>query len=163
FGIAKVISSDDPAITAAALTDTGQILGTPQYMAPEQIFGEKDIDARADVWSLGVILYQALAGVRPFEGANPGQIFKAIALDPPTPRADRAPNTPRALADLVSRMLVHARADRLADLDEVARALDGIGNEPRRASPAPAPRRALGFVAASATAIGAILVLALRP
>ena len=94
FGIAKVtLDVDDPAITAAALTETGQILGTPQYMAPEQIFGEKDVDARADVWALGVILYQALSGVRPFEGQNPGQVFKAIALQPPTPLSERAPNT----------------------------------------------------------------------
>ena len=104
FGIARVtFDAADPAITAEALTDTGQILGTPQYMAPEQIFGEKDVDARADVWALGVILYQALAGARPFDGTNPGQVFKAIALDPPTPLDERVPNAPRALVDLARR------------------------------------------------------------
>src|SRR5690606_26612266 len=112
FGIAReTFDAADPAITAEALTDTGQSLGTPQYMAPEQIFGEKDVDARADVWALGVILYQALSGKRPFDGANPGQVFKAIALDPPVPLAERARDAPRVLADLVARMLVHARAD----------------------------------------------------
>jgi len=128
FGIAKVaLESTDPAITAAELTETGQILGTPQYMAPEQIFGEKDIDARADIWALGVILYQALAGVRPFDGENPGQVFKAIALEPPTPLSKSAPaRTPKELTDLVSRMLVHSRADRLADLGEVERVLEKV-------------------------------------
>jgi eukaryotic-like serine/threonine-protein kinase len=121
FGIAKVmLDSDDPAVTVAALTETGQILGTPHYMAPEQIFGEKDVDGRADVWALGVVLYEALAGVRPFQGENAGQVFKAIALDPYVPLADRAPACPPELLSLVTSMLVHARAERIADLGHVA-------------------------------------------
>jgi serine/threonine-protein kinase len=159
----------DPAITAEALTDTGQILGTPQYMAPEQIFGEKDVDARADIWALGVVLYQALAGARPFDGANPGQVFKAIALEPPMPLDERVPNAPRSLVDLVSRMLVHARAERLSDLDEVARVLDRLASSsdlgeaptvmadgvdrPRRS------RRTVAIVAVVCAAIGATAVV----
>jgi eukaryotic-like serine/threonine-protein kinase len=171
FGIARVIfDAADPAITAEALTDTGQLLGTPQYMAPEQIFGEKDVDARADVWALGVILYQALAGVRPFDGANPGQVFKAIALDPPVPLDERVPNAPRALADLVSRMLVHARAERLSDLAEVERVLDrlasssDLGEAPTlMAESVPSPRRSnrtVAIVAGTFATIGAIAAVA---
>ncbi len=127
FGIAKVmLDSRDPAITAAPLTETGQIIGTPQYMAPEQIFGEADIDGRADVWALGVILYQAVSGQRPFDGENPGQIFKAIALEPLVSLDERAPFAPRRLRDLVSRMLVHSRDDRLADLEVVVLELERV-------------------------------------
>jgi serine/threonine-protein kinase len=187
FGIAKVtFDASDPAITAAALTETGQLLGTPQYMAPEQIFGEKDIDARSDIWALGVTLYQALAGARPFDGENPGQVFKAIALDPPVPLEERAPYTPPELVRLVGRMLVHARAERLADLEEVTRVLERVvaGDadtqevaSPRASGvglvvavpPKPAPssaarsRRSAVVIVASALAIGAAVVALRSP
>jgi serine/threonine protein kinase len=150
FGIAKItVDSEDPPVTAAALTGTGHILGTPQYMAPEQIFGEREIDPRADVWALGVILYECLSGTRPFEGENVGQIFKAIALEPPRPLAARAPWVSAHVSDLVMRMLVHSRSERLSDLAEVEATLTneiehvstlaGAPTLPAWAAAAPAP------------------------
>ena len=70
FGIAKLL--DDAA--GVQLTATGVALGTPHYMAPEQAFGEGDVDHRADIWSLGVVLYECLTGVRPVEGQNVRQL-----------------------------------------------------------------------------------------
>jgi len=76
FGIAKVV---DPAAiiaeTQGGATNTGSILGTPHYMSLEQAMSEKDIDARADIWAFGVILFEALAGRRPLEFENLGQMY----------------------------------------------------------------------------------------
>ncbi|HEY6462948.1 MAG TPA: serine/threonine-protein kinase, partial [Polyangiaceae bacterium] len=78
FGIARLHGTGPDALASAALTTTGAVMGTPHYMAPEQIFGEHDVDHRADVWALGVILYECLAGRRPLPGANIGQVLKVI-------------------------------------------------------------------------------------
>lgn len=76
FGIARMIESD------ATLTGTGGIIGTPAYMSPEQIQGNKDIDGRSDIYSLGVILYLMLSGEMPFDGDTPGNIMLKHVLDP---------------------------------------------------------------------------------
>lgn len=82
FGIAKVESN----IAASVQTQTGLVLGTPYYMSPEQAEGRKALDARSDLWSLGVITYECLLGVRPFEGENLAQLILAIcAHEPPLP------------------------------------------------------------------------------
>jgi len=78
FGIAKLTASEGDAAHSGAITGTGAILGTPYYMAPEQLFGEKDIDHRADIWALGIIFYEALTGQRPTQGQNVGQIYKIV-------------------------------------------------------------------------------------
>jgi serine/threonine-protein kinase len=70
FGIAKLVLGTPDAMDSSALTSTGAMIGTPWYMAPEQGFGERDIDARADVWALGVILYESLSGGAPWKGTT---------------------------------------------------------------------------------------------
>lgn len=77
FGLAR-----DEATTAATLTRTGDLFGTPGYMAPEQVTGQR-ADARADVWALGVCLYEALTCRRPFDGASREALFRAIQMDSP--------------------------------------------------------------------------------
>ena len=119
FGIAKLTAPD--AETGGATT-TGAMLGTPYYMAPEQCFGES-VDHRADVWAIGVILYEVLSGGRPVEGDNPGQIFKRLMSDAIPPLSSVAPDVPDDLAALVGRMLAKDRADRPADLREVEEVL----------------------------------------
>ncbi len=154
FGIAKAVEGTGVIDGLATLeTRTGQILGTPQYMAPEQIFGEKDVDHRADIWALGVVLYEALAGKRPFDGDNVGQVFKAIALDPPVPLAKRRGDLPPALLAIVGQMLTHARDERSARLAEVRAALLPFVDDAKLA-----PRDA-----GTAATVEVALALALRP
>jgi eukaryotic-like serine/threonine-protein kinase len=119
FGIAKLTEPLDLGETDAA-TRTGAVLGTPHYMAPEQAFGERGVDHRADIWSLGVILYEALAGARPFTGENAGQIMRLLANPSPIPIERRRPDLPREIVDLVSSMMEPDRKTRIGDLTEVS-------------------------------------------
>ncbi|HZS39296.1 MAG TPA: protein kinase [Polyangia bacterium] len=112
FGVAKLTATEGDAAQTAGLTRTGEILGTPYYMSPEQVFGEHDVDHRADVWSLGVILYECLAGKRPFEGDNVGQVLKRVMMGGLEPLHQAAPHVPQAIAQLVDRMLSVERKGR---------------------------------------------------
>lgn len=120
FGIAKELRSEGE----TELTTTGAMLGTLHYMAPEQVFGDVDIDERADVWALGVVLYECLAGRRPTEGSGSGQVLKAIMTRAFTPLAVASPGCPGAVSDLVARMLSRERTER-PSLDEVVDVLEG--------------------------------------
>ena len=128
FGIAKLSATEGEAAATAHLTNTGAVLGTPYYMAPEQVFGEKDIDQRADVWAMGVIIYECLSGQRPVQGENFGQLFKAIATGRITPLASVAPHVPLDVTDLVGRMIERDRAKRCPDLREAYALLSRYGS-----------------------------------
>lgn len=119
FGIAKWMADDDPeAPSTPALTTTGAMLGTPMYMSPEQAFGERDVDARADAWAFGVLAFEALAGERPVTGENLGQVLKAIATGTRPPLAERGTDAPPLVCLAVDRLLVSDRDARgtLAEL-----------------------------------------------
>jgi eukaryotic-like serine/threonine-protein kinase len=130
FGIAKVAAAS----IGGNLTHTGTLMGTPQYMSPEQAFGESDLDHRADIFSLGIILYECLSGILPTRAANLGQILKLLTIGGIPPLRDAAPDVPPALLDLVERMMSRAREDRPADLGEV---YDVIAPFARAEGPAP--------------------------
>ena len=123
FGIAKLTATEGDAAQMGTTTGTGTLLGTPFYMAPEQMFGEKDVDHRADLWAIGVILYEALAGQRPTQGANLGQILKVITKDGIVSLDKLVPGLPAPVLDLVSSLLQEERDRRPADLREVVRVL----------------------------------------
>ncbi|HEY1960673.1 MAG TPA: serine/threonine-protein kinase [Polyangiaceae bacterium] len=151
FGIAKRLSADEVKDT---FTSTGAMLGTPAYMAPEQIYGERDLDGKADVWALGVIVYECLSGVRPVDGGV-GQILKAITSGRIVPLAERVPEA-GALGRFVMTMLATEPSKR-PSMDEVERVLVGLRDDAmpvarRRAWLAPA-------VGLSAVAIGALAIV----
>jgi serine/threonine protein kinase len=109
FGLARPVTANT---VATAITQTGSIMGTPFYMSPEQIYGEKGIDTRADVWALGVVIYECLSGQKPFGGENFGQVFRAVTHGAYRPLSEAAPQAPPVLAELVVQMLSHDRDDR---------------------------------------------------
>jgi serine/threonine protein kinase len=124
FGIAKVTRvSEDHSSHAHLLTGSGEVLGTPHYMSPEQVFGERDIDQRSDIWALGVILYECLSGIVPTKAANVGQVFKLIVAGGIKPLDSVLPDVPADIGALVGRMLARRREQRPFDLNEIARVL----------------------------------------
>jgi serine/threonine protein kinase len=122
FGISKVKSADAEQVR---MTKTGQLVGTPLYMSPEQARGETDIDKRVDVYALGVMLYEMLTGVPPFEGDNYFQLLWKHGNEPAQPMRARNPNMyiPDAVEEVVSRALAKKREDRFASMEELEAAL----------------------------------------
>ena len=129
FGIAqraRLPSADEP-LARAPKSEADAAFGTPAYMSPEQILGET-VDARSDVFSLGVVLYQLLAGSRPFDregDADRRAAAQRIRRDPARPLRDRAPEVPRPLERIVMRCLEKLPADRFPSADEVVERLEG--------------------------------------
>ncbi|WP_437577479.1 protein kinase domain-containing protein [Sorangium sp. So ce887] len=119
FGIAKLTAAHGETGWTSGRTSTGEMLGTPYYMSPEQILGEHDVDHRADIWSLGVILYECLTSVRPTEAENMGKVLKRILTGTIRPIGEIAPGLPADVAAMIDRMLSPDRAQRPADLREV--------------------------------------------
>jgi len=124
FGIAKSTRSEEP---LSSITESGAVVGTPAYMAPEQLLGEKALDHRVDVWALGAILYETLVGKRPIEGENYGQLVKEL-LSGVIPRVDKnKPEVPADVVELVAHMLKRDRQERLSDLRAAAEILSAHG------------------------------------
>ncbi len=119
FGLARGLGQDNE-ITAA-----GTVVGTPAYMAPEQARGKK-ADGRADLWSLGVILYEMTAGVKPFTGEDTIAILASLAFDNPPPPREVNPAVPKELSGLILRLLAKNAAARPATGHAVAQELDHI-------------------------------------
>ena len=120
FGVAKVKMDHAIQQDATGLTRTGSMIGSPLYMSPEQARGTKDIDHRADVWSLGVVLYQALCGKTPHHDIDAlGELIISICAVPPQPVQERAPWVPREVAAIVHRALRFDAAERFQSAAEM--------------------------------------------
>jgi eukaryotic-like serine/threonine-protein kinase len=118
FGLAKFLPGAS-AGDASYLTELGTVLGTPSYMSPEQILGGAAVDQRADVWAIGVIMYEALCGCRPFEGMNRAHLLSSILTGAVTPVEIVAPQVPAALGVVVMQLLARDPSDRPSDLQAV--------------------------------------------
>ena len=105
------------------LTTTGQFVGTAGYMAPEQIVGEREVDARADVFSLGCVLFEALTGRPAFPGDSIIAVLAKVLKDDPPRASELEPRTPRALDDLIASMLAKKPGDRPDDAARVVELL----------------------------------------
>jgi serine/threonine-protein kinase len=116
FGVAKLTAREGALAASGELTRSGWLVGTPIYMAPEQFLGEREIDFRADIWSLGVMLYECASGCRPLEASSLGQVLKALYQTGITPLSVMVPDIPQTFASMVHAMLQRDPASRLSDL-----------------------------------------------
>jgi len=116
FGVAK-----DEGLEA--LTAEGMAVGTPSYMSPEQVTGAP-VDPRTDLFALGVLLYETLAGTRPFQGRNAGEVFARIRDGKYTPLQKVAPHVPRPLAEIVRRALLTKPEERYPNAAAMRRDLE---------------------------------------
>jgi len=119
FGIAKDEDATD-------LTATGRTMGTAAYMAPEQIRGTPEISQKTDLYSLGVMLYQMLVGVTPFQGKSAVVLMHAHLTEPPPRASDKVEEIPRALDDLILMLMAKAPADRPWDAAAVGLKLEEL-------------------------------------
>jgi serine/threonine-protein kinase len=133
FGISKF----DPALTGAqGITMDGSTLGTPFYMPPEQVRGDKSIDAQADIYSLGVILYECLAGARPFEADTLPHLAVLIAEGRYIPPRVKRPELPADVDAVVARAMASDRTQRYRSVDEFRAALAALRSAGAHTGPA---------------------------
>ncbi len=163
FGIAK-------AITAAGgekLTETGLALGTPAYMSPEQAIGERSLDGRSDVYSLGCVLYETLAGEPPFTGPTAQTILARRLTDPVPPLRTVRPTVPGWAEQAIGKALAKLPADRFATAAEFRTALSPTGAQAESATGATRSNTrmrglVLGLIVLAA-AVAAVLLPRSRP
>jgi serine/threonine-protein kinase len=156
FGLAKLATATEK----AGLTRTGQIVGTPCYMAPEQIEG-KQVDARADVYALGCVIYEMLTGQVPFRGDDDVQIlYRQLHETPPMP-STVVPGISPKIDEVLARALAKEPTERFANTRELAQALNQAhdrrrAHRPEAAPAAKAARPPIALIAATTLAVGAV-------
>jgi serine/threonine-protein kinase len=170
FGLSKVVPRSPNAQRQKALTADAQVLGTAHYMSPEQWVASKDVGPAADIWAVGVIMYEAITGESPFMRNNLAAMCNAVLREDPEPIATFRDEVPEDLVAVVDRCLAKKPADRYATIGDLARDLVRLAGDktppPKRfslppppqsvpsapgslaavSSPAPSSRRTLGLV-----------------
>ena len=128
FGISKVGVTGDglPPIGNGEMTETAMMMGSPLYMAPEQMASARDVDGRSDIWSLGIILHTLLTGQPPFKAASVMQVYELIIAGAPPLRKD-LPGAPEGLEKILLRCLQKQRKDRYDNVADLAAALVEFG------------------------------------
>jgi serine/threonine protein kinase len=132
FGIALVVD--------ASKTRTGMVLGTPNYMSPEQVAGQTP-DGRSDLFSLGIVLYELLAGVKPFKGDTIAAVIHAITQDPPVPISEFKPEIPAGCQAIVDKLLAKGLNERYESAARLSRAVKACMAQ----LPGPAPAATIGI------------------
>ncbi len=147
FGVSKVLASSPGAVgfSDVEVTRTGVVLGTPYYLAPEQAKGERTLDPRVDLYTCGVMLYEALTGRRPFRAANYNALLIAILTSTPRPAREIRPDMPAGFSRIIQKAMAREPADRYQTALEFQAALEPYshGSSAPRDMPAslPAPPR----------------------
>lgn len=153
FGIARAVDE----VGGDRLTETGVVVGTPDYMSPEQAAGDQDLDGRSDIYSLGCVLYHMLVGTPPYSGITPQAILARKAIEPvPSMRIVRD-TIPDAVEAVVMRSLAKVPADRYGTADRMAAALVAAASGGHHAAPESRRKRPLVLMTAvllAAVAIG---------
>ncbi|HEY3500660.1 MAG TPA: serine/threonine-protein kinase, partial [Polyangiaceae bacterium] len=132
FGISKMTAAGAGA--NVALTQTAAVMGSPLYMPPEQMAATREVDARADIWALGAILYELLTARAPFGGETLPEVCMRIATEPPPPLASFRRDVPAALEAVISRCLEKDRERRYPNVAELAFALGPFAPQRARVS-----------------------------
>src|SRR5438093_5485485 len=145
FGVAKAVSSSSGAGT---LTSLGMALGTPAYMAPEQAAGDPTVDHRADLYAVGALGYELLAGRPPFSGLSPQGMLAAQVTTTPDPVTRHRDTVPPALAALIMRCLAKHPADRPQSAEELLGQLEAMATPTGATTPEQAPTISSGTAAA---------------
>jgi serine/threonine protein kinase/tetratricopeptide (TPR) repeat protein len=155
FGIARALNASG----AHSLTETGMTLGTPAYMSPEQATGDRELDGRTDIYSLGVVLYEMLAGETPFGGGTAQAMIARRLTESARPLRTIRDTIGEPVETLVTRSLARSPADRFATAGELARALENAGSV--RTDPTVVARqsRKRRFPAAAPLVIGLLIGL----
>jgi serine/threonine-protein kinase len=158
FGIARAIAEAG----GTSLTQTGLAVGTPVYMSPEQAVGERELDGRSDVYSLGCVLYEMLTGTPPFTGPTAERLMHQHLAAPPPPVTRHRPEVPAAIAAALDRALAKDPANRFSSAEQFLAAL-----EPSRASGSAARSASRSWrrvaVAAASVAVALVALLVARP
>jgi TolB-like protein len=138
FGIARAID----AAGGERLTETGLTIGTPAYMSPEQAAGDQDLDGRSDLYALGCVLYEMLAGQPPFTGATAGSLVHQHLTAEPPPITQLRPAVPAEIAGILQRALAKTPADRFNPVAQFGDALRLSAGHTPASQPAPPARPA---------------------
>jgi tetratricopeptide (TPR) repeat protein/tRNA A-37 threonylcarbamoyl transferase component Bud32 len=163
FGLAKLQEPQEPVAGSAdtteapPLTDPGTVLGTTGYMSPEHVRGQ-GVDHRSDIFSLGVVLYEALAGRRPFRASSPAETMAAILKEDPAPLGVTNAEVPEAVDRVVRRCLEKRPEERFQSARDVAFALEALSDSRERP---PLPRRPVVAGRARRAAAVGLVVLAI--
>ncbi len=120
FGIVHVASSSQ------ALTASGSLVGTPMYMSPEQVYGDKELDGRSDIYALGIILFQMLTGQLPYEADTPAKVMMKHVLDPIPNIREVRPDLPPACEDVIAKAMAKEREQRFPTASDLANRLTAV-------------------------------------
>ena len=168
FGIAKALDAaranqtaqhSEGAARTEALTTLGTSIGTPAYMAPEQVAGDPDVDHRADIYSLGCVAYEMLTGEAPFAGKSPQQMLAAHVLEKPVPLTTRRADIPASLVAAVDHCLAKQPADRPQSASELLTELQATTSHEALPIPPVRPTRATGGTRRTLAIAGGVLIL----
>jgi eukaryotic-like serine/threonine-protein kinase len=127
FGISKMRGAAD-----LSLTKTTEVIGSPSYMSPEQLRSSRDVDERTDVWALGVILFELLGGVVPFDAETVTQLTAMVLLDKARSVRELRPDVPEAVEQLIAQCLAKDPSSRIQSVADIADILDGFAPEHSR-------------------------------